>query len=101
MTVTDRVVAGTVTVPVALSTHAVGGAQGMQSRCAEGDLALAGAGEPGYWNGTTDKGVCVIEMWESQEAHQSWFDANIRPILPPGADAGFRYVQLLNQVQPS
>lgn len=55
-----------------------------------------------HWSGTTDKGVCAIEMWESPEAHQAWFESTIKPILSPGADAaGYSYVHVLNQLQPS
>ncbi len=33
-------------------------------------------------------------------AHQAWFEGTVKPILPPGADAGYSYVHVLGQVQP-
>jgi heme-degrading monooxygenase HmoA len=65
------------------------------------DKMKSAPGFLGHWSGTTDKGLCAIEMWESPEAHQAWFEATIKPILPPGADEGYSYVHLLYQVQPS
>ena len=65
------------------------------------DKMRSAPGFLGHWNGTTDKGVCVIEMWESPETHQAWFESTIKPILPPDADAGYSYVHLLDQLQPS
>ncbi len=65
------------------------------------DKMRSAPGFLGHWNGTTDTGVCVIEMWESPEAHQAWFENTIKPLLPPGADMGHSYVHLLGQLQPS
>lgn len=31
-----------------------------------------------------DDGITVIEIWESKGQHDVWFDANVRPKLPPG-----------------
>ncbi len=42
----------------------------------------------GHWYGTTDTGFCVVEMWESPEAHQAWFEGTIKPILPSGCGCG-------------
>jgi len=29
-------------------------------------------------------GITVIEIWDSQAQHDKWFDATVRPLLPPG-----------------
>ena len=64
------------------------------------DKMRSAPGFLGHWSGTTDKGVCVLELWESSEAHRAWFEGTIKPILPPGASAAFSYVHLLNQLEP-
>jgi hypothetical protein len=55
----------------------------------------------GHWSGTTDNGICAIELWESPEAHQAWFDSTIKPNLPPGVEPPQFYVHVLNQLRPS
>jgi len=44
---------------------------------AEGFIAHSGGPHP-------DGGWRVVEMWESQEAGDQWFDQNVAPNLPPG-----------------
>ena len=44
---------------------------------AEGFIAHVGGPHPsGGWR--------VIEVWDSEEQAQAWFEANVRPNLPPG-----------------
>jgi hypothetical protein len=46
-------------------------------RAAKGFICHAGGPDPaGGWR--------VIEIWESEEDGQNWFDNNIKPNLPPG-----------------
>jgi hypothetical protein len=46
-------------------------------RAAKGFIAHSGGPHPnGGWR--------VVEMWESEADGQSWFDANVKPNLPPG-----------------
>ena len=35
---------------------------------------------------TDAKGFCVAELWDSQEQHDSWFDANVKPNVPLAID---------------
>ncbi len=35
-------------------------------------------------SGASATGYRVIEVWESREAHQAWYDEKIAPNLPPG-----------------
>ena len=45
-------------------------------RAAEGFIAHAGGPSPeGGWR--------VVEMWESEEIAQAWFNENVKPNLPP------------------
>ena len=46
-----------------------------------------------------DKGVFTVsEIWESQEQHDQWFDANVKPALP--ADAEQEVIELHSVHQP-
>jgi len=35
-----------------------------------------------------------VEIWESEQDGQNWFDHNIRPNLPPGVKPNQRYYPL-------
>ena len=35
-----------------------------------------------------------MEIWESEQDGQNWFDHNIRPNLPPGVEPNQRYYPL-------
>jgi hypothetical protein len=39
-------------------------------------------------SGVASNGFRVIEVWESPEAHQSWVENHIVPVLPPGVTPG-------------
>jgi hypothetical protein len=46
-------------------------------RASKGFLSHAGGPSPlGGWR--------VVEVWETQEDSEAWFDANVKPNLPPG-----------------
>jgi heme-degrading monooxygenase HmoA len=36
-----------------------------------------------HWSVVDDGGITVIEIWESKDQHDAWFDATVRPQLPP------------------
>ncbi len=55
----------------------------------------------GHWGGTTDDGLCVIEMWESPEDHQAWLEGTIKPNLPAGVEPPVIYVHVLTRLGPS
>jgi hypothetical protein len=37
----------------------------------------------------------IIDVWESREAHQAWFDDHIAPNLPPGMEPRWEYIDLV------
>jgi len=39
-----------------------------------------------HLSGATSSGYRVIEVWESREAWQAWFDGHVAPKLPPGME---------------
>ncbi len=50
-----------------------------QLQAAKGFISHAGGPSPsGGWR--------VVEMWDSEEDGQNWFDQNVRPNLPPGIE---------------
>jgi heme-degrading monooxygenase HmoA len=52
--------------------------------------------------GAASSGYRVIEVWESREAHQSWYDDHIAPNLPPGmGPVPWEYIDLLLAVPES
>jgi hypothetical protein len=56
-------------------------------RASKGFIAHAGGPSPsGGWR--------VVEIWESEEDGENWFDANVRPNLPPGVNPDRRYSQI-------
>lgn len=40
----------------------------------------------GHWSGATNTGYRVIELWDSREDYQAWYDGNIAPNLPAGME---------------
>jgi hypothetical protein len=43
----------------------------------------------------------VVEVWDSREAWQVWFDGTITPNMPPGAKVeGPIFTELLAEIQP-
>jgi heme-degrading monooxygenase HmoA len=63
-----------------LTEEIYGGMIGQMSplmKGAEGFISHSGGPSPsGGWR--------VVEMWDSEENAQAWFDANVKPNLPPG-----------------
>jgi hypothetical protein len=56
-------------------------------REAKGFICHAGGPDPAG-------GCRVVEIWESEQDGQNWFDHNIRPNLPPGVKPNQRYYPL-------
>ena len=50
---------------------------------------IAHTGGPG-----PDGGWRVVEIWESEEDGQRWFDENVKPNLPPGVEPTRTYSPL-------
>ena len=51
------------------------------------DVAESQMGADGFvahYGVVEDDGITVIEVWESKAQHDKWFDATVRPQLPPG-----------------
>jgi len=46
----------------------------------------AAKGFRGHWSGATGSAYRVIELWDSREEYQAWYDGHIAPKLPPGAE---------------
>jgi heme-degrading monooxygenase HmoA len=46
-------------------------------------------------SGASSSGYRVIEVWESREAHQAWFDDHIAPNLPAGMKPTWEYIDLV------
>ena len=62
-------------------------------------VADALAQAPGFVShisGAASSGYRVIEVWESREDHQAWYDDHVAPNLPPGiGPIPFEYVEML------
>jgi len=56
-------------------------------RTAKGFICHAGGPDPA-------DGSRVVEIWESEEGGQNWFDHNIKPNLPPGVVPKHTYYPL-------
>ena len=73
-----------------LTEEVYGGMVGQMSpllRAHKGFIAHAGGPSPsGGWR--------VVEVWESQEDGDSWFDETVKPNLPPGITVDRRYFPL-------
>jgi len=50
------------------------------------DAMQTAKGFRGHWSGATDGGYRVIELWDSREDYQAWYDGTIAPNLPPGVE---------------
>jgi heme-degrading monooxygenase HmoA len=46
----------------------------------------AAHGFRGHWSGATGSSYRVIELWESREDHQAWYEGNVASNLPPGVE---------------
>jgi hypothetical protein len=45
-----------------------------------------------------DDVLTVIEIWDSQDDHDRWFDANIKPNLPEGAVPPAKFVNVRKSI---
>jgi heme-degrading monooxygenase HmoA len=45
-------------------------------------------------SGASDTGYRVIEVFESREAHQAWYDGHIAQNLPPGMEIKIEYIDV-------
>jgi heme-degrading monooxygenase HmoA len=50
------------------------------------DKLRAAPGFLAHYAWESENGMGVVEIWESTEQHDAWFDNNVRPHLPAGAD---------------
>ena len=86
----------------------VSDAQGLRPEMVEGmrqagvvDRMKAAPGFRGHWSGPTDTGRRVIEIWETRDAWQAWFDGTIKPNLPPEVQVREpTFTELSLEVQP-
>ncbi len=51
------------------------------------DAMQSATGFQSHISGSIDSGYRVIEVWESRDAWQAWFDQIIKPNLPAGVEA--------------
>ena len=51
--------------------------------------------------GTSETGFCVVEVWESREALQRFFEQTLsQPLQEAGLDVQPRFFELVNTMQP-
>ncbi len=56
----------------------------------------------GHWSGATGSGYCVVELWDSRDDWQAWFDTHVAPNMPPGVDVATpNFFELHAEVTPS
>jgi heme-degrading monooxygenase HmoA len=48
------------------------------------DAIAKAPGFVSHLSGAASSGYRVIEVWESREDHQAWYDNHVSPNLPPG-----------------
>ena len=63
------------------------------------DAMAKAAGFVSHIGGVSASGYRVIEVWESRDDHQAWYDAHIAPNLPPGVERPqWEYIDLISAV---
>jgi len=60
-------------------------AEGLKAAGVLDELAKA-PGFVSHISGPTETGYRVIEVWDSPESHQHWFNAVVAPNIPPGLE---------------
>jgi hypothetical protein len=72
--------------PVAVTTHlpSLPAAAYDQIAAQQRDALRAAPGFVAHAAYVSDRGVTVVETWAQQADWQAFFDANVRPQLPPG-----------------
>lgn len=53
-----------------------------------------------HYSYALDDGFAVNEVWDSREQHAAWFEGNVRPNMPPGADPQIEVVDLHSVAKP-
>lgn len=59
------------------------------------DAISSAPGFVSHISGASSTGYRVIEVWDSREAHQAWYDGHIAPNLPPGVEHAMEYIDLV------
>jgi heme-degrading monooxygenase HmoA len=54
-----------------------------QANAAVAESELGADGFVSHYGVVEDGGITVIEVWDSKAQHDTWFDVNVRPLLPP------------------
>ncbi len=62
------------------------------------DAIAQAPGFVSHIGGASSSGYRVIEVWESRDAHQAWFDDHVAPNLPPGIEPTWEYIDLVHAV---
>ena len=71
-----------------------GVAEGMRAAGVLDAMAKA-PGFTSHVSGAAEGGYRVIEVWDSREAHQAWYESHIVPNLPPGLESATpEYIEL-------
>jgi heme-degrading monooxygenase HmoA len=66
------------------------------------DAMIQAPGFVSHISGAASTGYRVIEVWETREDHQAWYDNHIAPNLPPGmGPIPFEYIEMLLAVPES
>ena len=55
-----------------------------QANAAVAESEMGADGFVAHYGVAEGPGIAVVEIWDSQAQHDKWFDANVRPLLPPG-----------------
>jgi heme-degrading monooxygenase HmoA len=83
---------------VMMNTEIPGADASFMDGMREAGVVDAIAKAPGFVShasGVSPTGYQVVEVWESREAHQAWFDTHIAPNLPPGLMPTWVYTDLV------
>jgi hypothetical protein len=54
-----------------------------QANAAVAESEMGADGFVAHYGVVEDGGITVIEVWDSKAQHDTWFDVNVRPLLPP------------------
>ena len=73
---------------------------GMRQAGVLDQMSLA-QGFQGHWSGQTETGYRVIELWESRDAWQDWYDGTVKPNLPSSVEPTEpTFIDLVAEVRP-
>jgi hypothetical protein len=66
------------------------------------DALEAARGFRGHWSGAASSGYRVIELWDSREDCQAFFDGNVAPNFPPGIEpTPLEFFELNFEIKPA